>query len=659
MQDGLRRPLVPNSCSWAGFTFHRPSLVYAAVQCSNASERTRCPYGTACALVSLRRSLPPVQFFELWSGCSAEGTRKAQARCSGLTRENGMTAAQKPRSYLALLAGIVAGCFSPDDPQMQSIEAGTQDSDTLGGPATSAEATSIAAPETSHGSSADASDEPVADVSEGTSGANSAGVAEDSGDVLLEDSTSDATAGPVGDTEDTRGAESSCGDGLVQDWEVCDDGTNDGAYTGCMPGCLGLAPYCGDDHVDAEFRESCDGDDGCNENCRLSGEVLADVLLDAEPRAVVTHQDGRIVLGGFTGAQFDSVGDARALVQVWETTDAEGFVQRSQVLFASAPRTGSSVTDGSVIRAAVALPSGDTLVVGQRRNVDGDFDWVASVDTDGELAWETYGLFTEHGSARSVAVARISDETFAVLGRRVAAGSNEAFIAAQRVGASRPVWTQQVIPDGIPYPETIGGVTADAGFFGVGSLYYGGTSEASFYRFDASAVIQESLLLRPTSEETSVFLFAVSSLEGDAVVAGAAATSSSGGILYPWIARVSPNGEVVWEYYDLDYPFSSTETSSGFRALTVDAAGGIIAVGGSPDPAGAQRPLVVNLDDAGEPVWRTEIPVMAEHPFCFYSASAVAFDERGDIIVATVADSSCLMENEVLEARGRLSKLAR
>ena len=39
-----------------------------------------------------------------------------------------------------------------------------------------------------------------------------------------------------------------CGDGIVNtdQGEVCDTGTNNGAYGGCMPGCKELAPFCGD-----------------------------------------------------------------------------------------------------------------------------------------------------------------------------------------------------------------------------------------------------------------------------------------------------------------------------------------------------------------------------------------------------------------------------
>jgi len=54
----------------------------------------------------------------------------------------------------------------------------------------------------------------------------------------------------------------SCGDGIVHAGvEACDDGTNDGAYGGCNPGCGALAPHCGDGAVQPGT-EHCDGATG-------------------------------------------------------------------------------------------------------------------------------------------------------------------------------------------------------------------------------------------------------------------------------------------------------------------------------------------------------------------------------------------------------------
>jgi fibro-slime domain-containing protein len=67
-----------------------------------------------------------------------------------------------------------------------------------------------------------------------------------------------------------------CGDGIVAGAEVCDDGKNDGSYGGCLPGCTGLAPRCGDSHVDAGNGEQCDDGiengatgDKCSATCQL------------------------------------------------------------------------------------------------------------------------------------------------------------------------------------------------------------------------------------------------------------------------------------------------------------------------------------------------------------------------------------------------------
>lgn len=67
-----------------------------------------------------------------------------------------------------------------------------------------------------------------------------------------------------------------CGDGIVNGVEVCDDGVNDGSHGGCLPGCGGLGPFCGDGIVDVKDMEMCDdgmnqspyGQMGCAPGCR-------------------------------------------------------------------------------------------------------------------------------------------------------------------------------------------------------------------------------------------------------------------------------------------------------------------------------------------------------------------------------------------------------
>jgi fibro-slime domain-containing protein len=67
-----------------------------------------------------------------------------------------------------------------------------------------------------------------------------------------------------------------CGDGIVAGNEVCDDGKNNGAYGGCMPGCLAKAPSCGDSITQTASGEQCDdgvengvSGDKCSATCQL------------------------------------------------------------------------------------------------------------------------------------------------------------------------------------------------------------------------------------------------------------------------------------------------------------------------------------------------------------------------------------------------------
>lgn len=66
----------------------------------------------------------------------------------------------------------------------------------------------------------------------------------------------------------------SCGDGVVQAPEQCDNGTNAGGYGQCAPGCI-LGPRCGDGVIQSANGELCDdGNTNNNDSCTNTCEPI-------------------------------------------------------------------------------------------------------------------------------------------------------------------------------------------------------------------------------------------------------------------------------------------------------------------------------------------------------------------------------------------------
>ena len=120
-----------------------------------------------------------------------------------------------------------------------------------------------------------------------------------------------------------------CGDNHIQAGvEACDDGTNDGAYNGCMPGCATLAPACGDLNVDAMYGEACDDDSpdmGCLRSCQRaeSCKQLHDSWLDMAPSGIYkifpkdidvdAYCDMETDDGGYTFVKFSGINSLTAM----------------------------------------------------------------------------------------------------------------------------------------------------------------------------------------------------------------------------------------------------------------------------------------------------------------------------------------------------------
>ncbi len=177
-----------------------------------------------------------------------------------------------------------------------------------------------------------------------------------------------------------------CGNGSLDDGEVCDDGTNDGSYDGCLPDCSGLGPHCGDGSVQGP--EACDDGndvdgDGCNNNCVISGSELWS--------------------RGYAG---EDAGNARA-----RGVAVDGW--------------------GNVIIV------GQEFVVGQNANV-----WVRKYTPDGDVLWTWTYNGPNIGDDIAHAVAVDSDGDIVIVGETYVLGEGADMLFVRLGPDAEPVWQQ-------------------------------------------------------------------------------------------------------------------------------------------------------------------------------------------------------------------------
>jgi cysteine-rich repeat protein len=106
--------------------------------------------------------------------------------------------------------------------------------------------------------------EPTSSTTGPTTSSASCGDGEVDGDEVCDDGTNDGSYG--GCMADCSAFGPSCGDAELNGPEVCDDGTNDGSYGGCMADCSAPGPYCGDGNPD-DVEECDDANDDDTDEC--------------------------------------------------------------------------------------------------------------------------------------------------------------------------------------------------------------------------------------------------------------------------------------------------------------------------------------------------------------------------------------------------------
>lgn len=177
---------------------------------------------------------------------------------------------------------------------------------------------------------------------------------------LSSDSSPSTDQGPL-DEGSSTGEAATCGNGMVDPGEICDDGVNDGTYGGCVEGCSALAGRCGDGILHGAEGEACDDGDeiegnGCNTDCLVSGTLLWSDIVDGTSSglpdrggAVALAADGTIFVTGTADETGPSLG------KVWlRRYSSDGSVEWTEL----------RIADGDLSADDLSLLDSGDLVVG-------------------------------------------------------------------------------------------------------------------------------------------------------------------------------------------------------------------------------------------------------------------------------------------------------
>ncbi len=234
---------------------------------------------------------------------------------------------------VAALGLLLTACPSPPaTTDVTTTDAGTTSSTTAGTDDTSSGTSGSTAEEmTSEGT----------DATESTDATASTGPASSCGDGVLDDGEEcdDGADNSESGACTPLCTAAACGDGYV--WsgqEECDDGADNGEYGYCLGDCSGPGPRCGDGVIQEEFEEECDTvppaphKDGCipqsctvAESCQELAEFLPEELKVSGPHAIMPPGADALLTqgvwcdmeGGWTFLKYDSGG------QVYPAQDAE------------------------------------------------------------------------------------------------------------------------------------------------------------------------------------------------------------------------------------------------------------------------------------------------------------------------------------------------
>jgi cysteine-rich repeat protein len=327
--------------------------------------------------------------------------------------------------------------------------------------------------------------------------------------------TSDATStASTGESSTETTAAGGCGDGALDPGESCDDGN------------------------------SLDGD-GCNQDCRPSGELLWEVVVEGSGavRSLSVLSEPGIIVGGALGLGW---------IARYSMDGAEEWSQAySSTMVLGVAATDSSIFAGGAINAE-----------------DGRDVWCARTDGSGDLIWEQT-FASGQGDDYATRVAAL-DDGGAICTALVGGDSKVGSYRTERLSsAGEALWTATTPFFGNTLYAVGGGLAVAEGEVIVGGSMIGGMGSAEFlvaYAADTGAQRWVSEL--PYNGR----IVGIAATPGAIYVASHAAEALS-------VRRLGPGGVgTQWS--------SDACTGSAGRDLVVDAAGDVVVIGDGPGGKG-------------------------------------------------------------------------
>ena len=400
------------------------------------------------------------------------------------------------------------------------------------------------------------------------------GTDDGSASTLLPSSSSDLTGTTTPEessseaSDSSSGSSDSCGDGQINEGEVCDDGENNGRYDFCNTECSGPGPTCGDGVVDPE--EACDDDvndgsyGGCAPDCQSLGPRCGDGGLQGSE----VCDDGNDEPGD--GCNPDCTVSASEVwsrtfdVNPWSGYPAEVIVRGNEEILVAAdgptvaafdPANGdtlwsdSALENGVVVNATpydIVLDGDGVSVTGLSETVGSEFQgWLAYVE-NGVLTPSTT-LYADVGQIFAVA---IIGDTRALVG------------SAGILGGTSFLY----LPDGSSVENT-GGQYTHVALAGDGALFAalsGYDDTTTLQHYDAKGTLDWTLDLDVAEGFATTSITEIVVLEdGSAVLSGARFATSL--VCVPncyldlgssaYLARVSSAGLPIWETLERGYAF--------------------------------------------------------------------------------------------------------